>query len=128
VNGQLIRQVAALGHFDGVDFTNQIRNRNVRSGKLLAVAPVATDPIDLHAVAVLRHEVKAASADGRVRVVVDLASGDRGNLFIEQADQRAHDPALGLTALAKKDDVVAGDDCVGKLRQDGLVVADDALE
>ncbi len=38
----------------------------------------------------------------------------------------ARDAALGLPALPEQDDVLAGQDRVLELRQDGLVVAEDA--
>ena len=59
-------------------------------------------------------------------MVVDLAPGDHRHELVEQADERAHDPALGLPSLAEHDHVVPGDDRVGQLRQHGVVVADDA--
>jgi len=45
-----------------------------------------------------------------------------------QADERAHDPALGLPSLAEHDHVMAGDERVGELRKHGLFVADNARE
>jgi len=61
-------------------------------------------------------------------VVVDLAAGDRRHLRVEKRDERTHDAALRLPALAEHDHVVSRDDCVGELRQHGVVVADDAGE
>ena len=64
----------------------------------------------------------------RERVVVDLAAGDDGRLFVEQVDQAARDARLGLAALAEEDDVLPGEDGVLDLRDDRLFVADDAGE
>ena len=126
MNGQLVGEVPALGYLDRVDLTDEVRDRDVRRRELLAVSLVAVHPCHLDLVAAGGHQVAAALADRCVGVVVDLAARDDGHLLVEQADERAHDPALGLAALPEKDHVMAGDDGVGQLRQDGLVVADDA--
>ncbi len=128
VDRQLVREIATLGHLDGVDLADQIRDRDVWSRQLLAVAPVALDPFDGNAVAITRDQVETAAADRGKRMVVDLTARDGRDMRVEKADQRAHDPALCLPALTEEDDVVARDDCVGELRQDGVVVADDTFE
>jgi len=38
---------------------------------------------------------------------VNLAAGNDGNLFVEQIDEAAQDPALGLPAQAEQNEVVA---------------------
>jgi hypothetical protein len=108
--------------------TSPIRSAIVGGGQLLAVAPVARQPGDLHRVAVLRHAVAALLADRVVGIVVDLAVGDHRRRLVEQVDQAARDARLGLAALAEQDDVLARQDRVLDLRQDRLVVADDARE
>ena len=70
----------------------------------------------------------ATRADGRKRGVVGLATGDRGDLVVEEVDERANDPGLRLTALAEEDDVMAGDDSVFDKGNDGLLEADDSRE
>ena len=126
MDGELVRQVAALCDLDRIDLADQVGDRDVGCRQLLAVAVVALDPRDLDRIAFPCHQVKAATADWVVGMVVDLASGDGGHRLVEEADQRAHDPALRLAALAEKNDVVPRDHRVGELRQDGFVVADDA--
>jgi hypothetical protein len=59
---------------------------------------------------------------------VDLAAWHDGNLLVEQIGEGAQDAALRLTAQAKEDEIVAGEDRVHQLRHHRLVVADDAGE
>ena len=60
------------------------------------------------------------------RVVVQLRAGHVRQPRVEQADQPARDAALRLAPLAEQDDVLSGQDRVLELRQDGVVVAEDA--
>src|SRR4029077_17951587 len=55
-------------------------------------------------------------------------AGDDRDPFVEQADERAHEPGLALAALAQKDDVVPGEQGALQLGYDGVVEADDAGE
>ena len=57
---------------------------------------------------------------------MNLAAGHDRNLLVEQIDEAAQDAALGLAAQAEQDEVVTREDGVDELRDDGLVVADDA--
>ena len=57
---------------------------------------------------------------------MDLAAGHDRDVLVEQIDQAAQDPALGLAAQAEQDEVVPREDGVDELRDDRLVVADDA--
>ena len=47
---------------------------------------------------------------------------------VEQGGEGAEDARLGLAAEAEQDEVVAGEDGVDELGDDGVVVADDAGE
>ena len=49
-----------------------------------------------------------------------------GNLLVEEADERPHQPALGLPLLAEEEHVVPGEQREVDLGDDGVVVADDA--
>src|SRR5260370_29638646 len=128
VDGQLVREVATLRDLDGVHLADEVGDRDVGRGQLLAVAAVAVDPLHLDAVAILGDQVETPPADRRVRVVVDLASGDAGHVRVEQGDERTHDAALRLAALAEQDDVVTRDHGVGQLRQHRVVVTHDPVE
>ena len=52
VEGQLVRQVAALGDLDRVDLADEVGDRDVGRRQLLGVAPVARQPVDGGVVAV----------------------------------------------------------------------------
>ena len=51
-----------------------------------------------------------------------------GDLVVEEADQRAHQPALGLALFAEEEQVVPGEQGEVDLGNDGVFVADDAGE
>src|SRR5262245_27908019 len=123
---QLVGEVAALGDLDGIDLADEIGDGDVRRGELLAVAPVARQPRDGRAVALGGQALAARLADRRQRIVVDLAATEHGDRLVEQADEESRDAGLRLAALAEEDDVLAAEDGVLDLRDDRLVVADDA--
>src|SRR5262245_4601147 len=57
---------------------------------------------------------------------MDLTARYHGNFRVEQIDQAPQDAALRLSAQSEQDEVVAREDRVDQLRNDGVVVADDA--
>ena len=116
---ELVGEVFALGDPDRVDLADQVGDGGVRGSELLAVALVRGDPAHGDPVAIGRDAVTASPADGRVGTVIDLAAVDDGHLRIEQVDQRADQAALGLPALAEEDDVLARQDRVLDLGNDG---------
>ena len=59
---------------------------------------------------------------------MNLAAGNVGHLRIEQRRERAQDAALGLSAQSEQDEIVARKNGVDDLRNDGVVIADDAGE
>ncbi len=126
VDRQLVGEVAALGHLDRIDLADQIGDRDVGRGQLLAVAPVARQPGDLGGVAALGHALAARRADRRQRIVVDLAAGEHGHGLVEQAGKQPRDPRLGLAALAEQHDVLTAEHGVFDLGDHRVVVADDA--
>jgi hypothetical protein len=65
----------------------------------------------------------AGAADGVQRVVVDFAASDDRDFWIEELSQSAKDAALGLAAKAKENEVVAREQGVDDLRDDGIFVA-----
>ena len=106
VDGELIRQVSAFGDLDGVDLADEVGDRDVGCGELLAVAPIGRQPDELDGVAVVRDAILARRADRLEGIIVDLTSGDRRHLGIEELDQPPRDPGLRLSPLAEKDDVL----------------------
>ncbi len=128
MDGHLVREVSPFRDLDRVDLADEVGDRDVRGRELLTVALVAINPRYLDLVAVLGDEVEASTADGPVRVVVDLAARDHRDLLIEEGDERAHDAALRLASLTEQDHIVAGDHRVRELRKHRLVITDDAGE
>ena len=63
-------------------------------------------------------------------ILVHGAAGDVeiGNLFVQEARQQPHQPALALAFLAQEEHVVLGDQSQVDFRHDGVFVADDAGE
>ena len=63
VQRQLVGEVAALGDLDRVDLADEVGDRRVGGGQLLAVAIVAVHPVDRGVVAVLGDEIAGVAAD-----------------------------------------------------------------
>src|SRR5207249_11188212 len=84
--------------------------------------------VNVSSVAFFGDQLMAATADGRVRIVVNLAASDEGQLGIEQRGERAQNAALGLAAQAQQNEIMARQDGVDELRHHGIFVADDAGE
>ena len=128
VDGELVREVAALRDAYRVDVAHQVGDRDVGRRELLPVALVAPDPVDGRVVALLRNELDGVARDGGKRVVVHLAPLHDGDLFVEQLDEGADHARLRLPALAKQDEVLPREDGILHLRDDGVLVAHDAGE
>ena len=128
VDGELVGEVAALRHLDRVDLADEVGDRRVGRGQLLAEAPVAVDPFDRRLVAAFGDQHAGVLRDRLVRVVVDLAPGDDRHPLVEQRGERTDHAGLRLAALAEEDHVVAGDERVLELREHGVLVADDAVD
>ena len=107
MDGQLVRQILALGDPDRVDLANQVGDRGVGGGQLLAVALLRRDPAHIDPVPLGRHAVAAGAADRRIRIVVDLTTLHDWDLFIQQADEGSDQATLRLASLTQKDDVLA---------------------
>ncbi len=123
---QLVAEVAPLGYPDGIDLADEVGDGDVGRGQLLRVAPVAGQPVDRRVVAQLGHDGPGRGGDGCERIVVELPAADDRQVLVEQADQESGHPRLGLSALPQEHEILAGEDRVLDLWQDGLVVADDA--
>ena len=116
VERELVGEVPALGHLDRVDLADEVGDRRVRGGQLLAVALGAVDPLDGRVVAVLEQQLAGVAGHGRVGVVVDLGAGDDRHPLVEQRGEGADHAGLRLPALAEEDHVVAGEERVLQLR------------
>ena len=129
VERELVGQVAALGHLDRVDLADEVGDRRVGGGQLLAEARRRGAPTSIGVSSPCSAtRSRAWRETGRVRVVVDLAAGDDRHPLVEQAGERADHAGLRLAALAQEDHVVAGEQRVLELRQDGVLVAEDPVD
>jgi hypothetical protein len=119
---------ALVRGFDRIDVANQVGDRHVGRGELLAIALVPMDPPDRKRVSFGRRAPLADGANRRQRVVVQLAPVDGGDPLVEKANEGSEEAGLRLAAQAEQDEVVSAQDRVLDLRDDRSVVADDAGE
>ena len=70
----------------------------------------------------------AGGADRVQGVVVDLAAGHHRDVIVEERHQCAQQAGFGLPAQTEQDEVMARQQGVDELRNDRVVVADDAGE
>ena len=120
--------VPAPGCFDGIDITNQVGDGDVGRGQFLHITFFGSEICNRSFVAPLGDQVPATAANGRVRIVVNLATGDVRRLRIKQSCQRAQDAALGLPAQAQQDEVVPRQHSVDDLGHDRVVIAHNSGE
>jgi hypothetical protein len=67
--------------------------------------------------------------DGRRRVRAGFGTDiEVGRVLIKEIDELAHEPALSLALFAEEEEIVAREDRVDELGDDGVVVAEDAGE
>ena len=107
MNRQFIaEQMSALGGFDWIDVTDDVRDGHVGRSEFLDKAGIAIDPIDVRHVAVQRDRLTTVSADRMKRIVVDFGTSDDWNVFVKQIGELANDAALRLTAQAQQNQVM----------------------
>ena len=68
----------------------------------------------------------ASLTNRRVRIVVDLAAFDRRRSLVEQPYKLTQDPALSLSPKSKQDEVVTRQQRIDNLRNNRIVVTNDA--
>ena len=128
MDGELVGEVPALRDLDGVDLADEVGDRGVGRRQLLAEATLAVHPLDRALVAPFRDEHAGVLGDGGVRVVVDLAAGHDGHPLVEERGERPDHAGLALPPLPQEDHVVPSDERVLELREDGVLVTDDAFD
>jgi hypothetical protein len=129
VHGELGAElVAGARGLDGVDVADEVGYGDVGRGELFDVALLGRHPVDGRVVAERGDEVFGELGERRVGVVAQLGAGDVRALRVEQRGERAQDARLGLAAQAEQDEVVPREHRVDHLRDDGVVIADDAGE
>ena len=128
VDGQLVAQVASLGDFDRVDLPDEVGNRDVGCRQLFRIPVFARQPLDRRAVAAFGETGTAFGGDRPERVLGDFGSLDHRCFVVEQRGQATDEARLRLAPFAEKNDVLAAENGIGNLRDDGVVVAHDARE
>jgi hypothetical protein len=89
--------------FDWVDVTDEIADRGVWGGEVLAEALASVPPGDRQVVPGLRCQTTALGADRLQRIVVDLHAGDHRDPLVQQPDQRPDEPGLALAPFTEQD-------------------------
>ena len=126
VDRQFVGQIASFGDFDRIHLADQIGDRDVGRCEFFAVAFVAMHPADRCRVAFRSDELFAGRGNRLERIFRYLDAVEHRRPFVEQRDERAQNPRLGLAAFAEQDQILARQQRVLQLRQHGVVVADDA--
>ena len=120
VDHQFIGQIAAFGNLDGVDFADQLRRRHVGRGQFFAVAVLAIQPGNWRVIAFFVEPFDRVAGDGVQGVVVNFAPFHVRHPRIEQCGQAADEAGLRLAALAKENHVLAGEQGILHLRDNGF--------
>ena len=124
----LVGEIFSLGDLDRVDLADEVGYRDIRRRKLFGISSLARDPFDLEQIAFLGDLFATGLADRLERIVIDLASFNDRDFFVQQAFEVADQARLGLSPLAQENHVVTRQDRVFELRDDGVVVSDDILK
>jgi hypothetical protein len=117
---------AALRGLDRIDVADHVGDGHVRRGQLFDIARLARQPAHRHLIAFGLDALLAEGRQRRDRIVVDLAVGNDRDPLVEQRGQRAQDARFRLAAQAEQDEVMPRQHGVHELRDDRVVVADDA--
>ena len=130
VHRQLARELQARPRrLDRIDVADHVGDGHVGRRQLLDVAQVARQPVDRRAVALGGDARRGTRAQiGASGSSLISQPGITGISSSSSVDQRAQQARLGLTAQAKQDEVVLREQRVDQLRNDAVVVADDAGE
>ncbi len=124
VDGELVGKIAsAAGGADGIDVADDVGHGDIGRGEFFDEAILARHPGDGGVVPFGGDFFAAGAADGLEGIVIDFAAGDDGHLGVEEIDESAQDTAFGLAAEAEKNEIVAREQSVDDLRDDGVFVA-----
>ena len=127
VDGQLVREPASRRRrLDRIDVADHVGDGHVRRREFLDIAHGAIEPRDGQVVSLLADAGAARGADRGERIVVDVAVRHDRDRLVEQLRQSPDQPRLRLAAQAQQHEVVLREDGVGHLRDDRVVVTDDA--
>src|SRR6266481_844818 len=127
VDSEFVGKIAAAARgADGIDVADDVGHGDIGRGKFFDETIFARHPGDRRVVAISGNCFAACTADRLERIVIDFAAGDDGHLGVEEVDEPTQDAALGLAAESEKNEIVAREQSVDDLRNDGVFVAVDA--
>ena len=95
---------------------------------MIHIAFCSRQPRDGRIVPELAQLVATGFANGCGRMVANLTTGDVRDPFVQQRNQHADQPRLGLPAQSQQDEIVARQNRVDDLRDHRLLETDDARE
>src|ERR1019366_1697064 len=121
--GLWIVEVETVGHFDGIDLSDEVRHGRIGRGQLLGETLTAMDPTDRCLVTLIAHEIYREGRDRTEGIVANVRSRDNGQPLVKQFNQRANYSSLGLPALTQQYDVVSGQERRLELGQDGVFIS-----
>ena len=85
VHGEFAGKVlAAARGLDGIKIADQVGNRHIGRGELFNIAILAGKPGDGRGIAAVGDQVAATPAERTIGVVANLASGDVGQMLVQQ--------------------------------------------
>src|SRR6266404_1227329 len=127
VDGEFVGEIAAAARgADRIDVADDVGHGDIGRGEFFDETIFAGHPGDGRIIAFGGNSFAAGAADGLEGIIIDFAAGDDGHFGIEEIDESTQDTAFGLAAEAEKNEIVAGEQSVDDLRDDGVFVAVDA--
>ncbi len=108
MHGEFIGEIPSFGDFNGVDITDEVGNGGVRSGDFFPVPVLSRQPNDFGFISFAGYFIPAGFAYRREGIIVNFATPDDWNSFIQKAGEETHDAGLSLSSFTKEDDILAG--------------------
>ena len=113
---------------DHVDLADQVGDGDVGRGQFLLITIGRGRPRRSGCRRPSTATGRGLLGERRIGIVVDLGPLDDRHGVVEQVDQLAEHPGLGLASEAEEEHVVAREDGVLDLGDDGLFIAEDVGE
>src|SRR5271156_1062462 len=124
MNRQLVGKIASAARgFDGVHVADYVRDGDVGRGEFFHVAMFAREPGNGRGVAFSSNAFAASAANRGVGIVVNFAALDHRDMRVHESHQAAQDARLRLPAQTKQNEMMARENGIDDLRQNGIVVA-----
>src|SRR5438132_11314319 len=115
MNGQFIaEQVTALRCLNRIHVADDVGDRHVGGCEFFYKSRIAFYPGDRRRVLMQFNRLTAERADRTERIIVDLRAGDDRYFRVKQVRELPNDPAFRLTAEAKQNQVMPGENRVDK--------------